>query len=669
MKRFITAGLAMLIAAGCSSTKKDGAPADKPAAAAVKAATFEARHELKVMVPDGARSVRVWMAVPQDDPHQSVADFRVDCLYPSRFTWDSEGNKQLYVDVPTPTVKEFTIVNTFTITRREIRTSVDPSKTRALNDYERQSMEKYLAANEHVIIDDRIRGIARDVVGNERNPIVGARKIYDWVLSNIEYWVKDPLNKKASPVGSTDHCLTTKTGNCTDFHSLWTSIARAAGIPTRMVYGGFFKKPLDGKDADQSYHCWPEFYAPNVGWIPHDVAVADIFVGDFHLNKDNTEKVNLTTADGYTAADPAKVDYYFGNIDERRVVWSTGRDLVLSPRQEAVATVNALAKAYVEVDGKTHPEKTGWTRKLSFKDAVNKSVAASANGLKWFSRRVTVNVSVAEVPSGAGEACVWIPLPPNTPFQQVTNLTIEPANGAVRRESQYGNTVVYFESTSPKGPMAWTVAYDLAHSEEAARPEATTKGQLDRYLQADTLGIIDDKVKETAIQVTEGKYDTNAKARAIYDHVMGVMSYDKETPGWGKGDTKRAREVCKGNCSDYHALFISMARAAGIPARFHYGYSLKADGTGGGHCWAFFWDEAQGWTPVDISEADKNPAKKDYFFGRLSEDRVVVTTGRDITLEPAQRGPALNFLINAYAEIDGKPFDGIKTEVKHGARE
>jgi hypothetical protein len=67
-------------------------------------------------------------------------------------------------------------------------------------------------------------------------------------------------------------------------------------------------------------------------------------------------------------ADPAKVDYYFGNMDERRMVWSIGRDLILSPKQDG-DPVNAMAKAYVEIDGKAHPEgATGWMRKLTYRE-------------------------------------------------------------------------------------------------------------------------------------------------------------------------------------------------------------------------------------------------------------------------------------------------------------
>ena len=353
--------LAITLAGGVTAVSAASNPPRK--------ATFEARHEVKVMVPQGAKAVRVWLAMPQDDPIQTVRDFKVESPAAHRITTDSEGNKTVYVEVTDPKEKEITLVETFVVERREQRSGVDAAKARPISESDQKRLAPYLAANEHVVINDEVRKLSQEIVGKEKNPVLGARKLYDWVLNNVDYWVKDPQNKKASPVGSTEYCLKTKTGNCTDFHSLWTSLARASGIPTRMVYGSFFKAELNGQDADQSYHCWPEFYAPGIGWVPHDVAVADIFAGDFKTTPENEKLVRLTTGDGYRGGDKAKIDYYFGNLDERRVTWSRGRDLTLSPKQEG-GPVNAMAKAYVEVDGKVHPEKTGWVRKLTFKEEL-----------------------------------------------------------------------------------------------------------------------------------------------------------------------------------------------------------------------------------------------------------------------------------------------------------
>jgi hypothetical protein len=342
---------------------------------AMRQATFEVRHELKVMVPEGAQRVRVWFVLPQEDPMpgdgtasaQKVSDLQIEAPYPYRVERDSEGSKLLYLEATNPQEKELKIVETFVLTRNEVRMSVDPSKAKPLTEAERAKFAPYLAANKHVEIDDEIRKLAHEIVGDEPNPVLAARKLYDWVLHNVDYWVKDPKNKKASPVGSTTYCLTFRTGNCTDFESLWTSLARAKGIPSRIVYGSFFKPDLNGNDLDQSYHCWATFYAPGLGWVPHDVSVADMYVGEIVATPDNEVLMRRTTADGMFGANPAKVEYYFGNLDERRMVWSIGRDLILSPKQDG-EPVNAMAKAYVEIDGKMHPEGTGWVRKLTYRE-------------------------------------------------------------------------------------------------------------------------------------------------------------------------------------------------------------------------------------------------------------------------------------------------------------
>lgn len=337
--------------------------------AALNHASFEAKQEFTIQIPDGAKKVRAWLTMPQQDPNQTVKDFKIESPVPTRIEKDSEGNTFVYVEVldPPKDLRELKVVETFSLTRREEKSGVDATKTRPITEAERKKYAKYLAANENVIINDDIRTLAAQIVGDEKNPVRAAKKLYDWTLNNVDYWVKYPEKLKASGIGSTAYCLKERTGNCTDFHSLWASLARSEGIPTQIVYGSFFKKELDGKDADQSYHCWPEFYVPNFGWVPHDVAIADIFMGDFPTTPANDEKVRLTTGTGYTGADMAKVSYYFGNIDERRVTWSRGRDLTLSPKQDG-GPVNAIAKAYVEVDGASVADGKGWTRKLTFSE-------------------------------------------------------------------------------------------------------------------------------------------------------------------------------------------------------------------------------------------------------------------------------------------------------------
>ncbi len=131
-----------------------------------------------------------------------------------------------------------------------------------------------------------------------------------------------------------------------------------------MVYGSLFKPTLNGFDVDASYHCWIEFFAPQIGWIPLDASLANIYWGDTPITEKNGKLIELTTSTGYHGPDPSKVNYYFGNLDERRVVWSMGRDLMMQPAQKD-GPVNSLPKIYVEIDGK---QSADWDRVLTYKE-------------------------------------------------------------------------------------------------------------------------------------------------------------------------------------------------------------------------------------------------------------------------------------------------------------
>lgn len=276
--------------------------------------------------------------------------------------------------------------------------------------------------------------------------------------------------------------------------------------------------------------------------------------------------------------------------------------------------------------------------------------------------------TIDQIPEDAGEVSAWIPVPESDQFQTITNLKIEPTP-TFHTDEEYGNKLAYVSWSAPHDQVSITMSYKALRKEESVHTETTPSRLLKRFLEPDQLGIIDERVKKLAVETVKGKATTMEKGRAIYDFVLSHMTYAKPTNGgWGRGDTARACETPYGNCSDFHALFVSLARAAGIPARFHYGYSLKPDGTVGPHCWAQFFDEQHGWVPVDISEADKDPSRAEYFFSHLSDNRIDYTVGRDIVLNPKQEGEPLNFLITPYVEVDGQEYHSVKTDGKHATQ-
>jgi transglutaminase-like putative cysteine protease len=334
-----------------------------------ESASFHVNNAFTVKIPQGAHSVRVWFAVPQEDAFSTITNFKVQSDSPVHFDWDSWGNKVGYTDVADTNVPQVKINEEFDLKRTEMRNQIDPKATRPLTDAERTALSRYLEPAKYVVVNDEVKALSAKIVDGESNPILAARKIYNWTLQNIDYWVKDPDHLKASATGSTEYCLSNKTGNCTDFHSLFESLSIAAGIPVRMVYGSLLKPTLNGQAIDGSYHCWIEFYAPQVGWIPLDASLANIYGKKFELTDKNKKLVELTTATGYHGFDNSKIDYYFGNIDDRRVVWSMGRDLMMQPAQDD-GPVNSLTKAYVEIDGK---QSSDYVRQFTYKELSTSS--------------------------------------------------------------------------------------------------------------------------------------------------------------------------------------------------------------------------------------------------------------------------------------------------------
>jgi transglutaminase-like putative cysteine protease len=148
-------------------------------------------------------------------------------------------------------------------------------------------------------------------------------------------------------------------------------------------------------------------------------------------------------------------------------------------------------------------------------------------------------------------------------------------------------------------------------------------------------------------------------ARLVYDKLINTMTYNHSAPGAGMGDAALACDSKTGDCSDYHSVFIGVCRASGIPADHVFGIPLKNTmpnhTVNYWHCCAQFWVTEAGWITIDASEADKHPELKEYLFGTLSNDYLTISHGRDVVLEPKQKGEAINIFADPYVELDSNP--------------
>jgi transglutaminase-like putative cysteine protease len=257
------------------------------------------------------------------------------------------------------------------------------------------------------------------------------------------------------------------------------------------------------------------------------------------------------------------------------------------------------------------------------------------------------------LPEMKESAKMWIPVPQSDRFQTVELRTIEsPVEHQILEEKNYGNSICYIELSPEHSGQQLELVYDVERQEKKPYEEDSSPS---KYLNASLLMPVGDRFQVLADSIIGQKRNTGTlmQARALYDYVIDNMRYMKFGE-YGKGDSVYACDALSGNCTEFHSLFISLARSAGIPSRFAVGASIPSDRDEGGidgyHCWAEFYAEGK-WWPVDISEANKYTALATYYFGRHPANRIEFSRGRDLQIEPGPLSGPINFLAYPVMEI------------------
>ena len=268
----------------------------------------------------------------------------------------------------------------------------------------------------------------------------------------------------------------------------------------------------------------------------------------------------------------------------------------------------------------------------------------------------------------AGEAIdIYIPMPAQYAGQKILMQVLQSSvPGQSGIEKANGNTFYHLhrpsDSTVPlTATLSWTVERDAV----SATAEELSDEALAQYLAPDALVPVGHEILQpiqAEIHQMRDDDSPSATARAIYDWVVDNVEYKKVGTGWGNGDTFWACNERYGNCTDFHSLFIALARSEGIPARFEMGFPVPQDREegeiSGYHCWVQFYLSERGWVPIDASEAAKHPERREALYGGYPADRIHFSTGRDLVLSPASAGAPLNYFIYPYAEVGGKPWPG-----------
>ena len=252
--------------------------------------------------------------------------------------------------------------------------------------------------------------------------------------------------------------------------------------------------------------------------------------------------------------------------------------------------------------------------------------SSGADGPRWRTFEVVTRV---EVSNPSGTTRVWIPMPLalDTDYQKSLGHSWS-GNGAVARvyrDDKYNTAIFYAEWPAGESAPVAEVTSRFATRDRlvdvtrpGANPTPEDRATLNRYREGSRLVRTDGIVKKTSQQITRGVDGDLNKARAIYEWIVENTFRDPKVRGCGVGDIRAMLETGNlgGKCADLNALFVGLARAAGIPARDVYGVraadstefkSLGKSGeiTKAQHCRAEFYVASHGWVPVDPADVRK----------------------------------------------------------------
>lgn len=187
-----------------------------------------------------------------------------------------------------------------------------------------------------------------------------------------------------------------------------------------------------------------------------------------------------------------------------------------------------------------------------------------------------------DLPELIGASRIWLPVAQSDRFQEVELLEVSaPTEWQMIKEDQFGNQALYLDLTPAHSGQTIELDYAVTRLEKAAYREDDTN--LEQYMAATPLlpvGGRFDTLSQKIIQEKEASTEL-MKARALYDYVVDNVRYAKQGK-YGTADANFACDEKSGNCTEFHSLFISLARSAGIPARFAVGAAIPSARNEGG---------------------------------------------------------------------------------------
>jgi transglutaminase-like putative cysteine protease len=269
----------------------------------------------QVVLPEIKGDAKMWIPIATSNAYQSVEVTSMNVPVDYKLIKDKEFNNTILYLEPGALQSQKTIEIAYQVKRVERGPVEEAGPVDG----------RYLKENRLMPVGGRFAEVAKEATrGRDVNSLMKARALYDYIIDNMRYMKYGDYGK-----GDANYACDLRTGNCSEFHSFFISLARSSGIPARFAIGASIPSERNEGGID-GYHCWAEFYAEGKWW-----------------------PIDISEANKYTAL----ATYYFGHHPANRIEFSQGRDLQVEPGP-ASGPINFLAYPLLEINGKETTTKT-----------------------------------------------------------------------------------------------------------------------------------------------------------------------------------------------------------------------------------------------------------------------------------------------------------------------
>jgi transglutaminase-like putative cysteine protease len=252
-------------------------------------------------------TIRAWIPIPRKYPFQDEFKLLSSSEKPISIGSPDSPIRSIYFEQKAREGQPTKFAFEYEYTIRGVHFDLDPKKIQPC-DTNDPSLKRFVSEAPHVVFTPEIKALSASIVGDETNPMLKAKKIFDWQSDHLLY---SYALEYSTIRDISDYCRSHGYGDCGQQALLFITLCRYNGVPARWQSG------WDLTPHSTTIHDWSEIYLAPYGWMP-----VDPYMGNYAMRYVKT------------LSDEQKKemrDFYFGGLDQYRMIANSDHDQTLNP--------------------------------------------------------------------------------------------------------------------------------------------------------------------------------------------------------------------------------------------------------------------------------------------------------------------------------------------------